>query len=79
MNNQEVALILGEIRGKLDGIQDTQNKQHETLASMDGRLRTVESKATRNGMIAGTAAGVGIAILTETVKSMFTHGTPPGA
>ena len=79
MNNNEIAMILGEIRGDLRGIKTAQNKQHETLTVIDDRLRTVEAKATRNGLVAGGAAGVGFAILAESVKSIFTHGTPPGA
>ena len=79
MNNNEIGLILGEIRGELKGIHQAQSKQHAKLESIDGRLRTVESKAARNGLVMGATAGVGVALLVETIKSVFTNGTPPGA
>ena len=58
---------LGEISAKLDGLKEAVSDGFsdikEKLDDHETRLRTVEHKATRNGLIAGGVVSVGIALL----------------
>lgn len=72
-------LLLGEIKGLVQGLRDGQQQQAVTLAelakkndqrfdSIDGRLRAVERKAAVAGAISGSAVAVGTALVVEGIK-----------
>ena len=63
------SFMLGEINGSLKALHAGQERVLSAVQSVDGRLRTVESKSIRNGLIAGGAMGVATLLLKETVKS----------
>jgi len=58
---------LGEISAKLDGLKEQVSKGFEgiekKLDDHESRIRSVEVKATRNGLVAGGIISVGIAFL----------------
>jgi predicted DNA-binding protein YlxM (UPF0122 family) len=58
---------LGEISAKLDGLKEAVSNGFDAvnkkLDDHEGRLRSVENKATRNGLLAGGLISVGIAFL----------------
>jgi len=66
-DQEEIMLMLGEIRGELKGM----NKKLDSIDGLDERLRQNEIKASKNGAVSGGAMSVGIAILVEGVKHAF--------
>jgi|GEM_PF-2402636 len=71
-DNGDVLLLLGEIKGELKGV----NQRLDKVDAMDARLRAVETKAAINGAYSGSAAAVGVLLITEAVKAAFrSHGT----
>ncbi len=52
--------LLGEIKGTLDMVRETQKTHGTKLDSMDGRLRSVENKATLAGGLSGLLMAVGV-------------------
>lgn len=76
-------LLLGEIKGIVQGLkdgQDVQNKRMDgletTLGGMDDRLRTVEQKSAVIGAVSGGAMSVGIALIIEGLKQWLGRGGP---
>ncbi len=63
------SFMLGEINGSLKALHVGQQQVLSAVQSVDGRLRTVESKSTRNGLIAGGAMSVATLLLKESVKT----------
>lgn len=63
------SFMLGEINGSLKALHAGQQQVLSSIQSVDGRLRTVEGKSIRNGLIAGGAMAVATILLKETVKS----------
>jgi len=67
-------LMMGEIRGELKGIRDSQTRQDEKLDTIDGRLRKVEIKAALNGAVTGSISGgivgLGIFLIKESAKNI---------
>ncbi len=70
----EHTLLLGEIKGKLDLVIAGQVTTNQRLDSVDGRLRTVERKASVNGAVAGGIVSIGVAIAIEKLKTVFGVG-----
>ena len=60
---------LGEISTKLDGLKETVDGGFAAIGRKlddhEARLRSVEHKASRNGLIAGGVISVGIAFLKQ--------------
>lgn len=67
--NEQVMLMLGQIRGQLDGLSGAVTKIDSTVEKIDGRLRKVEMRAAINGGITGGVAGVGLSLLTAKLKA----------
>ncbi|MBI3771426.1 MAG: hypothetical protein HY272_01785 [Gammaproteobacteria bacterium] len=67
--NDQVMLMLGEIKGELTGIRSAVDKQGVKIDGIDDRLRNVETQAARNGMVAGGVSGLGIMLIAEAVKA----------
>ena len=63
------SFMLGEINGSLKALATGQQQILSAVQSVDGRLRTVEGKSVRNGLLAGGAMSVATLLLKETVKS----------
>lgn len=68
-------LMLGEIKGLVQGLKDGQVLQNQRMDtfdrrfdSIDGRLRTVERKAAVAGALSGSAVAVGTALIIEGIK-----------
>jgi hypothetical protein len=68
---QEHTMLLGRLDAKTSAIQMTQTEQTALLESIDNRLRTVEVRSARNGLI----AGLGATVLVEMVKSKLGLGS----
>lgn len=74
-DQDEVMFILGEIKGQLDGVKKSVDSQSKSLVGIDKRLRTVERTAAVHGAVGGGIVGVGIALISESVKAVFkAHG-----
>ncbi|AFL76220.1 hypothetical protein [Thiocystis violascens] len=56
-------LLLGEIKGRLDHIQNDQVVLIRKIDAIDGRLRTVETRSAINGAVTGGVMAVGIALI----------------
>lgn len=67
----EHALLLGEIKGKLDLMIASQGETNERLEKMDTRLRKVEAKSALNGAISGGLVSIGVALMIEKGKSLI--------
>ncbi len=66
--NDEHALILGEIKGKLDLVIENQKTQGTMIQGIDRRLQRVEKKAAVDGALTGALASIGISLTVEGVK-----------
>lgn len=66
----EHTMLLGRLDSCTQAIQATQGAQTKLLESIDSRLRAVEVRSARNGLIAGCSA----AVLVEMVKSSLGLG-----
>ncbi len=62
------ALLLGEIKGKLDLMLGKQDKLESKVNSVDTRLQKVETRSAAIGGGAGALVSVGVAILIEKGK-----------
>jgi len=71
----EVMFMLGKIKGQLEGVQKSVDAQNVSVTNIDKRLRTVEKSAAVHGAVGGGLVGVGIALISESIKAAFkTHG-----
>ena len=52
--------LLGEIKGTLDMVRETQATHGQKLDTMDGRLRAVENKGAIAGAVSGLLMAVGV-------------------
>jgi hypothetical protein len=75
MNDQHLVL-LGEIKGKVDGLASADEQHSEILRSIDSRLRTVEQKAAVNGAVSGGVVSVGMALIIEAARQWMGRGGP---
>lgn len=66
--SDEHAMLLGEIKGKLDLVIAGQADTKEQLDNIDGRLRQVEQKAATHGALAGGVVAIGVSLLAEKLK-----------
>lgn len=73
MNDQHLVL-LGEIKGKVDGLASADEQHSEILRSIDSRLRTVEQKAAVNGAVSGGVVSVGMALIIEAARQWVGRG-----
>lgn len=62
------ALLLGEIKGKLDLVITNQQIQGRQLSGLDTRLRKVESKAAVGGALMGALVSVGVELIADPIK-----------
>lgn len=73
MNDQHL-MLLGEIKGKVDGLANADEQHSEILRSIDSRLRTVEQKAAVNGAVSGGVVSVGMALIIEAARQWMGRG-----
>ncbi|WP_410499692.1 hypothetical protein [Chitinibacter sp. S2-10] len=66
--NNELALMLGRMEGKLDMIIANQTSMSERVDGIEERLRQVEIGAAKSGAIGGAVAAVGTALIVEVLK-----------
>lgn len=71
---QEHVFMLGGMDANIRAIKEGQTVHHQLLTSIDNRLRTVEMRAARNGLIAGGVMGIGTAIIIEKFKNSLGLG-----
>ena len=64
----EHALLLGEIKGKLDALVDKVDGVDGKLDGVAGRVGRLETRGAVHGAIAGGFMSVGIALLVEKMK-----------
>ncbi len=69
--DNEHALLLGEIKGKLDLVIERQDQTNDRLDKLDGRLRQVEKRSALNGAISGGLVSVGVALMIEKGKHLI--------
>ncbi len=65
MADQDLHLLLGEIKGKLDMVIDNQESHGKKIDGIDARLGKVENKAATNGMITGGIAAIGVSLIRQ--------------
>lgn len=69
-------LLLGQIDGRLQGVESSQAETNMLLRSMDARLRQQEQAAVKASVITSSAVGVGMALLIEGLKNWMQRGGP---
>lgn len=74
MGNDEHALLLGEIKGRLEMLADNVGALAEGTQRLDERLGKLETRAAAHGALAGGVISVGLALIIEKVKSMTGTG-----
>ena len=74
MSDDDLQRSLGRVEGKLDMVIEGQETANETMASLDERLRKVETKAAINGAVAGGLISIGLTLATEKLKATFGIG-----
>lgn len=75
-NNDEHALLLGEIKGKLEMLADSVGNLADGTQRLDERLGKLETRAAAHGALAGGVISVGLALIVEKLKSVT--GVGPG-
>ena len=77
-NRSQELLLLGEIKGLVQGLKEGQDLQTRridamqcTIETMDGRLRNVEQKSAVIGAVSGGAMSIGIALIIEGAKQFL--------
>ncbi|MGZ8153045.1 MAG: hypothetical protein ACXWT1_05675 [Methylobacter sp.] len=63
--SDNVLLLLGEIKGKLDMVAENQDKLDQKFDGLSTRIGKVESRAAGHGMVTGAVAAVGIAFIKD--------------
>lgn len=71
-------LLLGEIKGIVQGLKETVELQNNRFDQLDERLRAVEQKAAVTGALSGGAMGIGVALIAESIKAWLKGGTSGG-
>lgn len=62
---QDIHLLLGEIKGKLDRVADGQDRLEQKFDGLNTRIGKVEARAAGHGMVTGAVAAVGIAFIKD--------------
>jgi hypothetical protein len=65
----ELAILLGNIEGKLDMVISGQDEMKDKIGSIDNRLRKVETRSAVLGAGAGAVVSIGIALMIEQGKN----------
>lgn len=65
----DTAMVLGEIKGSIEGIAKCQDEHTRMLTGIDDRLRKVETKAAVHGAFGGGVVGLGMAVIVELIKA----------
>lgn len=76
LNSQSALLMLGEIRGIVQGLRDGQAAQNAQIKAIDDRLRAVEQKAAVIGAASGGVMALGTAAIVEGIKYWLSRGGP---
>ncbi len=66
--SNEIAAMLGELRGKMDMVISNQQRHDDRFDAIDGRLRKVETKSALTGALSGGLVSVGVALMIEKGK-----------
>ncbi|MGR9014157.1 MAG: hypothetical protein ACU83U_10980 [Gammaproteobacteria bacterium] len=61
----DLRVLLGEIKGKLDAVADCQGRMETKFDGLSNRISRVENKASKNGLITGAMAAVGVAFIKD--------------
>ena len=61
--SEDIHFLLGEIKGKLEMVADSQTRIEQKVDGLSTRISTVETKAAKHGMITGAVAAVGVALI----------------
>jgi hypothetical protein len=76
-------MLLGEIKGIVEGLKAGQQNQIEQLQALgtrvdqvDSRLRVVEQRSAVMGAVSGGAMAIGIQLIVESLKAWAGKGTP---
>lgn len=83
--DKDILLMLGRMDGKLDSvtahlvqqdarIKDLGDKVDHNHTELDKRLREVEKRSAVVGAVGGSAAGIGVALIVEGVKTWLRGG-----
>lgn len=74
-------VLLGEIKGIVEGLRDGQAKQDKRFDGLDNRidgldtrLRAVEVRSAAFGAVSGGVMGIGMALLVEGLKEWLRRG-----
>lgn len=73
-------LLLGQIDGRMEGMQQSQEQTLQLLQGLDSRLREQEVKTAKIGAFSGALSGsivsIGIALVVEGLKNWSSRGAP---
>jgi len=70
-DDDQVMFMLGEIKGQLEGMNSSIKETKTAVEKMDTRVRKVETRAAINGAVTGGTFGLGISLITMSVKEMW--------
>ena len=68
------AMLLGELKGKVESLTVAVREVDDRLASIDNRLRSLELGAAKYGFVAGGIASIALAVIIELGKSWLKIG-----
>lgn len=68
MKNDDHTLLLGEIKGKLDALDDRAAEQATSLRGIENRLGKLEVKSATHGALFGALSAVGVTLIVEKIK-----------
>lgn len=67
--SEQIARELGEISATLRSIKETQGKHSASLAGLDTRMRSVETRSALSGAVTGGVMAVAVALIKDTFKT----------
>ncbi len=68
-------MLLGEIKGQLEGINNQLASQSQAITSLSNDVVALKVAGGRHGAIAGIATSVGVVLLIESIKSALHSGS----
>ena len=71
----EISRLLGNIEGKIDGINQRLDSQSSSINGIQDHLHEVDKRTVRHGAYAGLGVSIGVNVIAASIREyMKTHG-----